>query len=417
MSARRGAFGRLLHERPDFRRLWYSNMVSLVGDWLSYVAVSLVAVDQGGSAIAVGMVLVAHTLPMALLGPLAGPLADRFDRKRIMIAAQIGASLLTLVMFGAVVASAIWWMQVFLLLRVGVSGLSLTARMAAIPQLVEPDELHTANALLGLTWSVMFAGGVALGGFLASWLGPGEAILADALTFLLSAAIITRLPPLPPDADGEQKPRPGLRDILVGWTYARPRPRLFAALMAKTPPSIANAAGWVTLSLVAGPRLAGPTAMALGIMHALRAVGTGVGPLVPARWIPREANLGTPMAFVGLALFLAFESPWVMVPALLLWGMGSGHNWVTSTAELQARTPPAIMGRMSALNFMTLQAGQASMALVAGLMIDMTDDAELGGWIGLGLGIVGWAVLMVIRGQGSALEGQEADPTPEEAAG
>ncbi len=409
MSDARGAFRRLLTERADFRRLWYSNMVSLIGDWLSYVAVSLVAVDQGGSAVAVGMVLVAHTLPMAVLGPISGPLADRFDRRRIMIWAQVGASLLTLVMYGAVEASAIVWMQICLLLRVSISGVAMTARMAAVPQLVEPDELHAANSLLGLTWSVMFTAGVALGGFIASWFGPGQAILADAATFLLSALIITRLPALPPPPGDEAPTRPGLRDILVGWTYARPRPRLFAALMAKTPPSMANAAGWVTLNLVAGPRMAGSTAMALGVMHALRAVGTGVGPLLPARWIPREANLGTPMAFVGLALFLLFDSPWVFVPALVLWGMGSGHNWVTSTAELQARTPGSILGRMSALNLMTLQAGQAAMALVAGWLIDLTADPASGGWLGLGLGVAGWAVLMVIRSKGSPLEGQAPD--------
>ncbi len=406
MSADRGALGRLIRTRPDFRRLWYSNMISLVGDWLSYVAVSLVAVDKGESAVSVGMVLVAHTLPMALLGPLAGTLADRFDRRRLMIGAQIGASLLTLAMCAAVAAEAILFMQLFLLLRVGLSGIALTARMAAVPQLVEPDELHPANALMGLTWSVMFTAGVALGGVIAAWFGPVEAIMVDAGTFLLSAVVIARLPALPPPPSDEAPSRPGLRDILVGWTYARPRPRLFAALLAKTPPSVANAAGWVTLNLVAGPRMAGPTAMALGVMHALRAIGTGVGPLLPARWIPREANLGTPLAFVGLALFLAFDSPWVFLPALVLWGMGSGHNWVTSTAELQARTPGGILGRMSALSLMTLQGGQAAMALAAGLLIDLTDDAALGGWVGLGLGVAAWAVLMVIRRQGSPLEGE-----------
>lgn len=406
MSADRGAFGRLIRTRPDFRRLWYSNMISLVGDWLSYVAVSLVAVDKGESAVSVGMVLVAHTLPMALLGPLAGSLADRFDRRRLMIGAQVGASLLTLAMCAAVAAEAILFMQLFLLLRVGLSGVAITARMAAVPQLVEPDELHPANALMGLTWSVMFTTGVALGGVIAAWFGPVEAILVDAATFLLSALVIARLPSLPPPPTDEAPPRPGLRDILVGWTYARPRPRLFAALLAKAPPSVANAAGWVTLNLVAGPRMAGSTAMALGVMHALRAIGTGVGPLLPARWIPREANLGTPLAFVGLALFLAFDTPWVFLPALVLWGMGSGHNWVTSTAELQARTPGGILGRMSALSMMTLQGGQAAMALVAGLLIDLTADAALGGWVGLGLGVATWAVLMVIRGQGSPLEGE-----------
>lgn len=396
------AFARLLGERRHFRRLWVSNMVSLLGDWLSYVAVSLVAVDRGESAVTVGMVLVGHTLPMALLAPISGPLADRFDRRRLMIAAQIGAGLLTLGMWGAVQGGAIGWMQVFLLLRVGVSGLGLTARFAAVPQLVERHELHAANALLGLTWSVLFAAGVAAGGVLAAVIGPGGAILGDAATFAIAALIVAGLPALPPPPPEAAADPAAPRDLFAAWRYARPRPKLLAALLAKTPAGIADAAGWVTLNLVAGPRVAGSTALGIGVMHALRAIGTGVGPLLPRAWIPREANLATPLAFVGLAAFLASDSPWVFLPALVVWGMGTGHNWVSSTAELQAETPGDILGRMTALNVMTLTFAQSALAVGAGLVIDATGQATWGGWVGLALAVMGWAALMAVRGRGRA---------------
>lgn len=397
------AFGRLLGARPHFRRLWISNMVSLLGDWLSYVAVSLVAVDRGESAVTVGLVLVAHTLPMALLSPVAGPLADRFDRRRLMIAAHIGAGLLTVGMWGAVRSDALGWMQVFLLLRVAVSGLGLTARFAAVPQLVGPGELHAANALLGLTWSVLFAAGVAVGGVLAAVLGPGEAILCDAATFGIAALIVAGLPALPPPPEEKAADPAAPREFFKAWRYARLRPRLLAALLAKTPGGIADAAGWVTLNLVAGPRVAGSTALGIGVMHALRAVGTGIGPMLPRAWIPREANLGTPLAFVGLAAFLVSDSPWVFLPALVVWGMGTGHNWVASNAELQSTTPGGILGRMTALNVMTLTFGQAAMAVGAGLIIDASGVAVSGAWVGLGIAVVGWAGLMVVRGRPAAV--------------
>lgn len=390
-------FGRLIRERRSFRRLWYANMVSLLGDWLSYVAVSMVAVEKGGSAVAVGLVLVAHALPMALMAPISGPLADRFDRRKIMIGANIGASVLTFVMYFTVAREAVWWMQLLLLSRVAVSGLGLTARLAALPQVVEKDELHAANALFGLTWSMMFTLGVALGGVLTAVLGPGQAVLLDAVSFLLAASVLFTLPPLMPVDDGRAPPRPGLRDLLEALRYARPRPRLLSILLAKSPPSVASAGGWVVLNLVAGPRIAGSTALGLGVMHALRAVGTGIGPLLPRHWLPRQANIGTPLAFIGLALFLLFDTPWLFLPALVLWGIGTGHNWVSSTAELQSSTPPHILGRMTASDLMILQAGQSVAAVGAGLIIDLSGSTTAGAWITLGVGLSWWGALMMLR--------------------
>lgn len=397
-------FGRLLAERAAFRRLWLSTIVSSLGDWLSYVAVSLLAVDAGESAVSVGLVLVAHTLPMALLAPISGPLVDRFDRRRLAIVAHLGAAVLTLAMWGAAESGMLLLLQGALLLRVGISSLGLTARFAAVPQLVEDRELHTANALFGLTWSLLFTAGVALGGVLTALMGPSEAILCDAATFVISAVIVAGLPPLPPPPDEDAADPAAPRDLFRAWRYARPRPRLLASLLAKTPPAAAGAGGWVVLNLVAGPRLAGSTALGIGVMHALRAIGTGVGPLLPRTWIPREANLATPLCFIGVAAFLAFDSPWVFVPALVIWGMGSGHNWVSSNAELQTHTPGAILGRMTALNMMTLQGAQAALAVGAGLIIDATGSATSGGWIALAIGVIGWAGLMVIRARGEPLD-------------
>ena len=194
MASRLHTFGHLLRHRPHFRRLYLASVISMLGDWLSYVAVSVVTLRHGGGALAVGLIMAAHTLPVALLSPVAGPLADRIDRRKLLVMVDVGAALITLGMWLAARGQHVGWLQVLLLLRVGVSGISMTAGSAALPSLVEPAELKDANALNGLTWSVLFAAGTALGGFLAAWLGAGEAILLDSFTFLVSAGIILGLP-------------------------------------------------------------------------------------------------------------------------------------------------------------------------------------------------------------------------------
>ena len=120
---------------------------------------------------AVAWVLAAHALPMAIMSPVSGPLADRFDRRRILIVSYLAASILTLCMWWVAEAS-VALLQTMLFLRVCVSSVGSTARTASIPQVVRRDELHSANALLGLTWSITFALGLALGGFAVAGLGP-----------------------------------------------------------------------------------------------------------------------------------------------------------------------------------------------------------------------------------------------------
>src|SRR5262245_20282707 len=78
----------LVRDRPAFRRLWFGQIVSLLGDWLTYVAVSMLALEKGEGALAVAFVLVAHMLPNALLSPWAGSITDRFDRRTVMVASN-----------------------------------------------------------------------------------------------------------------------------------------------------------------------------------------------------------------------------------------------------------------------------------------------------------------------------------------
>ena len=141
----------LIRTNGPFRRLWIGHMISLIGDWLSYIAVSVISIQQGGGAFAVGMVMFVHSIPLALMSPISGPLADRIDRKKLLIAGYLGASLLTLGMWGAARMESVWLLQAVLFLRVCVSAIAMNARSASIPALVGRDQLRIANALLGLT--------------------------------------------------------------------------------------------------------------------------------------------------------------------------------------------------------------------------------------------------------------------------
>ena len=401
-------FARLIVTKPDFRKLWISHMVSLIGDWLSYIAVAVISVQKGDGAFAVGMVLFVHSLPTALMTPIAGPLADRLDRRWLIVGGYLGAASLTLGMWGAAQHGAVWLLQAVLFVRVCLSGVAMTARAAAIPSLVGREDLRLANALLGLTWSVMFAVGLSLGGFATEYLSPSGAILLDAMTFILAALVASSLPALKPQLSAEGPPRVGFADMHRAWRFVMARPQLMANVLAKTPPIIFNGGAWVTLNLVAGERLSAlSVAVAIGVMQCVRAVGTGIGPLMPTSVIPRDPRVGSLVAFTGMALFVGFDALWVSILALALWGVGQGHNWVISTAEVQARTPDHLLGRVAATDLCLLSLGGALAGVLAGWVSDRLGDPAAGAWVTFGLAALCWIYCLVLSRRGEGVEGEE----------
>ncbi|MCK6592631.1 MAG: MFS transporter, partial [Polyangiaceae bacterium] len=183
----------LLRDRPLFRRLWMSEVISLLGDWMSFVAISLLALQKGGGVVGLALVLVGHSLPHALLAPVAGVLADRLDRKRLMIAAYIAEAGLTIAMAIAASRGNVPAVQVLVFARASVAAFLPPVQSAALRRVVREDELLTANSLTSLTWSVMFALGMAAGGLIAA-LGPTIALAIDASTFVIAAFLLRVLP-------------------------------------------------------------------------------------------------------------------------------------------------------------------------------------------------------------------------------
>jgi MFS family permease len=378
----------LLKSRPEFARLWASGVVSQAGDWLSYVAISLLAMEEGGGtgAMAVAVVFLAHTLPNALMAPFSGWLADRIDRRKLLIGSHLVEAIVTVAMMVAAWHRQLGWVQVLLLLRTSVSAFGYPAETAVVRELVSSDELYRANALLSATWSVMFVVGTSLGGLLAV-LGPHFALAVDALTFAVAAVVLVPLSPLrPPVRELSVEPRPGALAVM------RMRPELARAVMAKAPLAFAASAAWVALNLSAQAMpFMGTTALTLGVLQAVRGLGTGIGPVVvsgtsdPARhWI----GAGWVM-LVGMALFLLTDHPAALLVAALIWGVGSGTNWVLSVSAIQQLAPSDVIGRMGGADLCAMTLAQGAGAIAGALLI----EAGPGPLVAVGMGAVAWAIL------------------------
>ncbi|MGE5559869.1 MAG: MFS transporter [Chloroflexota bacterium] len=176
---------------PRFLKLFTGQIISLLGDSVAYMGLSfLILYRLGGSALDVGKLMIAATIPTLVLGPIAGVFVDRWSRRRVMIVADVVRALiyaamplvssLNLVYAGVFCASVM-------------SRFFYPAKSAIIPNLVEPDQLMVASGLNQTSGSIVAILGPAVGGALAGTLGPGIALYANAASFLLSAILIAAI--------------------------------------------------------------------------------------------------------------------------------------------------------------------------------------------------------------------------------
>jgi len=367
----------LLRTNPALRRLWLAGVVSQAGDWMSYVAVSLLALDRGTGAVDVALVLVLHVLPKALLSPVSGVLADRIDRRRLLIAAACAAAVITAGMAWAAALGSLFAVQVLLVMRTSVEALAEPARTAAVGQLVERDELIAANSALAASWSVMFTLGMGLGGLLASF-GVEIAMVVDVLTFVAAAGLLLGLPRLPAAITPAGADHAAIaRSLAQGWRASGRHRGLRRAVMAKAPLALAGGAAWIVMNVEATLHTGiASAAVALGLMHSVRGIGTGIGPLLASHWVGTGRRLA-PMwwglnvaSLFGMLLFLGSGSLALVVVSMLIWGAGTGGNWVVAHTRLQALAPSEVIGRVAALDELLSVSAMSVGALAIGLAID-----------------------------------------------
>lgn len=223
---------------PQFRNLWLGQAISQFGDAVYYAIFMFMVAKVTGSIAAVGYVGAIETLPFLLFSPYAGVLADRIDRRRIMLLSDVVCGLL-LAGFALYIAfepkPAFWLIASVAFTLSTVRSFFIPAKNAAIPRLVPSSSLLEANAFSQMTQSFMLMGGVALAAGVSAVLyaiAPGEFFVGtfalNAISFLGSAYFIAKLPPIAPEV--EVADRHPLKEIVTGGKYAIGRPELLVLM-------------------------------------------------------------------------------------------------------------------------------------------------------------------------------------------
>jgi len=363
----------LRHNR-EFRVVLIGQTVSAFGDAISLTVLPLLVVALTGSGIAMGIVGVLQLLPDLLLGLPAGALADRWDRRRMIIVADLGRALLTALIPLSVMLG---WptMGVILLVTFPVNALRvlfLAAWTAAIPSVVDRVQVGRASGYAEAIFSASYVIGPAIAGLLVAILGPGPTLFLDACTFVVSAAsmlLIRR--PLRADRTGDESHL--LADIREGVAYIVRQPVLrvmipfWTVISVATAPIAPVAIFFLTVDRAEGPGVVGLILSAYGL-------GSLLGALLATRF--SRARLGRMMlvANVGAAAaFLAFAlSAQPMIQALFALTAGiCGALVFVPYITLRSTIPPnRLLGRVGS-SARTISVGLAPIGtLTAGLLLD-----------------------------------------------
>lgn len=373
----------LLRENRNFRMLWLGQVVSELGDWLSTVAVLNLLLELTGRAQSVALFFIVIYIPGMFIGPIAGVLVDRLDRKRLMIIMDVIRAILVLGYLLVRSRNQIWLVYLIAAAQVSMVTFFEPARTAAVPNICKPREWVSANAIGSITWSTVLAVGAAVGGIVTAAFGRDACYILDSMSFLCSAWFISRisvrLEANRPELPLLQGISTAFRDIIEGIAYIKKRPGVLGTLLVKS--AWGAAGGTVLLLSVFGEKIfpiMGSGAAGIGALYAARGIGAGLGPLLARRFAGnRRGALRTSITvgfFVSGIFFIAFgqaQSFTAAALALIIANMGGSVLWVFSTFLLQIDVPDDFRGRVFALDFVLFTIGFAISNYLSGHLLDV----------------------------------------------
>ncbi len=378
---------------PNFRRYIAGQSVSLIGTWMQMAAQSWLVLTLSHSSVTLGVIVALQTLPVLLLGPYGGVIADRVDKRRLMVILQMAMGVQALVLGVLTVTGAVrlWEVGVLAALLGLNNAFENPARQSFMLEMVGPESLRNAVSLNSVIVNVARVIGPAVAGVLIATVGEGVCFLVNAASFVAVVASLATLDtaaisPSPPSGR-----EPG--QLREGLSYVKRTPQLGVPLVMMAVAGCLAYEFQVTLPVMASQGLhAGATGF--GFMTSAMGVGAVLGGLVVAAkgktglppLVAAAGAFGVVLLFAGLAPNLPIE-----LVALALAGGASISFMSTGNSTLQLNAEPSMRGRVMSLWFVAFQGSTPIGGPIVGWAM-----AELGARAGLGIGGVTCLVVALI---------------------
>ncbi|MEM7347411.1 MAG: MFS transporter [Chloroflexota bacterium] len=383
----------LIRNNASYRYLWLASVVTMMGDWFNLIGTVVLINRYTNSGTAVAALFLARMLPPLVFGPIAGVLADRLNRKAIMITSDLLRIFIVLGFLLVDNPSEAWLVYTLTIAQFIISSFYGPAQSALTPSLLErKEDLLTANTLSGITWSAMLAVGAALGGLITTLLGLHTALIIDALTFLISAVLLSKIvvPASEAKPQAENKSESGWDQFVAGLHYVIEYPKIGVVTLVKAMLQLGSTDIFMTVYASQIFVIGEDGAITFGLLMTSSGIGAVLGPLVANRLgdgkmraLQNSITVGYILVALSWVLFgLAPTLPLAMA-ALLLRAMGGSTMWTYSNTIIQMKVPNQFLGRIFALDHGIFTLVASLSIWLTGLALDRLalDPRSLALWV------------------------------------
>jgi MFS family permease len=412
-------YGQLIRDNRNFRYLWLGQIISLLGDWFNLIASASLLASLTETRLPIGVLFVVRMLAPFLISPIAGVVADRYNRKHILIATDIIRAVTVFCFLFVRDASQVWLLYALTAIQLGISGFFFPTRIAILPDIVSPQGLGVANAISSATWSIMLALGAAIGGLVSGVWGIYPAFIIDGLTFLLSAVFIFQIKlDVTPGLDAMDKTvGAALRQYIDGLRYLGKQVDILVIALHKSALSLLMFSGLQIAQVAIAEDIfvyGKGGGIGLGLMFGITGVGTGLGPIVVRYFTGDEDRRlrlaiiwGYLMGGLGLVVTAPLFNFGLVLFGVFLRGVGGGIIWVFSTQLLLHLVPNQVRGRVFATEFALFTLMSAAGSGFAGVALDPLGISGTIWWMA-GLTLIPTLLWTLWLGRN-----QSTEPTPE----
>ncbi|MFE6228476.1 MULTISPECIES: MFS transporter [unclassified Streptomyces] len=370
-----------LRTSADYRRLWFGNTVSWVGQGMTTLAISLQVYDITGSAFSVGLVGLFSLVPLVVFGLYGGAIADTVDRRALGLAGATGSAVLSAALAAAAFAGHhhVGFLYAIVALQAVCGALVSPARSAMIPRLLPPEQLRAANALNSMVMTFGTLVGPSLGGVVVGFAGYQAAYTVDAVAFFASLYAMWRLPAMPPEHTGTAKPGArGRASVLDGLRFLSTRPNLRATFVSD-----------LFAMILAQPKALFPAVAVLwfggdakttGLLVAAPAFGALLGGVISG-WQSRIRRHGQAILIavaawgLAVAAFGLSRNLWIGLLCLAVAGYADTSSMIFRNTMMQVAAPDEMRGRLQGVFIVVVAGGPRLGDFVAGSVADLTSPA------------------------------------------
>ncbi len=336
-------------KNPLIKRLSVIQFLAYFGSWFSNVAIYTMILNFGVSSVVNAIVVSMFALP-ALLAPINGAIVDKFISKNFMISLLVVEFLMTLSYLLIVDISQVWILIIFIYIRTTATFLFFNSEMSLLPKILNNDELKRANELHSIIWSVTFALGMAIGGFVVDKIGIYDSIKIDSLLFLVAIFLFYKI-------DLELKPADDISIktlIYEGFFYLGSHKKIIYLMLLHAVVALTTFDTLINLLTDLNYKYVISIPLAIGLLNGIRAVGLIVGPFLIGEKINRR-TLWYFFLFQGIAIIIFAmieESFYQSLMVMFLIGFFTTTLWSYTYTLIQSEVKKEYLGRVLAYNEM-----------------------------------------------------------------